>query len=221
MVILVSLLGGAQACYLHAMATGAERSLRAARPRRGSAAETRERLVAAAAALFNRDGYYGTDSNRIAQRAGYAAGTFYKHFADKREILLAAYERWVTEEWREIGRELQAGGSPGAVAGRIVALVLRLHVRWRGLRASLTALLPADEAVQRFHREQRRRQLELLAAFRRRAGRPPRPPERDAVLLCTLERVCDGIALGELRDLDLRREPTLAILREQVVEALA
>jgi AcrR family transcriptional regulator len=202
------------------MATGAERSLRAARPRRASAGETRERLVAAAAASFNRDGYYGTDSNRIAHRAGYAAGTFYKHFADKREILLAAYERWVTGEWRAIGRALQEGGSRSEIAARIVALVLRLHVRWRGLRASLTALLPTDPAVQRFHREQRRRQLELLAAFRQRADRPPRAPEQDAVLLCTLERVCDGIALGELRDLDLRREATLAILREQVMDAL-
>lgn len=202
------------------MQTGAERSLRAVRPRRGSAAETRARLVAAAAALFNRDGYHGTDSNRIARRAGYAAGTFYKHFRDKREILLAAYERWVSAEWREIERELEAGGPAETIAERIVALVVRLHARWRGLRASLAALLPTDPAVQRFHREQRRRQLELLAALRSRAGTSPRSREEDAVLLATLERVCDGIALGELRGLELRRDATLAILRQRVAEAL-
>jgi AcrR family transcriptional regulator len=202
------------------MQTAAERSLRAARPRRGSAADTRARLVAAAAALLNRDGYHGTDSNRIARRAGYAAGTFYKHFVDKREILLAAYEAWVTAEWLEIERALEAGGSVKAMAERIVALVVRLHARWRGLRASLAALLPTDPAVQRFHREQRRRQLDMLAALRRRAGSRPRSREEDAVLLATLERVCDGMALGELHGLELRREATLAILRERVAEAL-
>ena len=52
------------------------------RPKRGQSADTRERLVAAAAAVFNRDGYHGTDSNRLARAAGYAPATFYKHFPD-------------------------------------------------------------------------------------------------------------------------------------------
>jgi AcrR family transcriptional regulator len=61
------------------------------------------RLVAAGANEFNRVGYGGTDSNRIARAAGYAPGTFYKHFADKRDVFLAAYEAWVTAEWNTIG----------------------------------------------------------------------------------------------------------------------
>ncbi len=52
--------------------------------------DTRDRLVAAAARAFNRAGYHGTDSNRIARAAGYAPATFYKHFADKRAIFVAA-----------------------------------------------------------------------------------------------------------------------------------
>lgn len=70
----------------------------APRPSRGTPEETRERLVVAAAQLFNRVGYDGTDSNRIAREAGYAPGTFYKHFRDKKEIFLAVYEGWVTKE---------------------------------------------------------------------------------------------------------------------------
>src|SRR5262245_6317198 len=121
-----------------------------ARPRRGTPAETRTRLVAAAAALINRVGYHGTDSNRIARAAGYAPGTFYKHFPDKRAILLAAYEEWVTAEWRAIEAALRAGGGATLLARRIVALALRLHRRWRGLRGSLLSLVTTDPQVRRF-----------------------------------------------------------------------
>src|ERR1700752_2615921 len=72
------------------------------RPRRGKPSDTRARLVTTAAAVFNRVGYHGTDSNRLARAAGYAPATFYKHFAHKRAIFLAAYEAWVTAEWEAI-----------------------------------------------------------------------------------------------------------------------
>jgi AcrR family transcriptional regulator len=199
----------------------ARTALGAARPRRGTPSATRERLVAAAAVLFDRDGYHGTDSNRIAQEAGYAAGTFYKHFADKREILLAAYGTWVTAEWQAIGAEIAAGGSRRAIAARIVELVVGLHARWRGLRASLMALVPVDREVARFQRAQRRRQLELLARIREQRGVPPRRREDDAVLLLALERVCDGLANGEARDLGLDRAVVIGIVEEMVAGALA
>src|SRR5262245_39246994 len=91
------------------------------RPRRGTPANTRARLVAAAARVFNRDGFHGTDSNRIARAAGYAPGSFYKHFADKRAIFLEAWEAWVTAEWEAVETALAAGGEPRVVAARIVA----------------------------------------------------------------------------------------------------
>jgi AcrR family transcriptional regulator len=194
--------------------------LRRRRPLRGAPEDTRARLVAAAADLFNRHGYHGTDSNRIARRAGYAAGTFYKHFSDKREILLAAYEAWVSEEWREIQRELASAGDAEDLAARIVALVLRHHRRWRGLRASLAALVAQDPEGRRFYRAQRRRQLELLRSLRERGGAPVRSAEEDAVLLFTLERVCDAVAGGEDRDLGLDQAELLGVVRAMIRNAL-
>jgi AcrR family transcriptional regulator len=108
------------------------RSVRAApdtRPRRGTAEETRRRLVAAAAVVFGRDGYAGTDSNRIAREAGYSPGTFYKHFADKKEVFVAAYEAWVAAEWSEVEAIVLDAGSRRAAAARLVARVLELHRR--------------------------------------------------------------------------------------------
>ena len=173
------------------------------RPRRGSPAATRARLVEAAARLFNRDGFHGTDSNRIARAAGYSPGSFYKHFADKRAVFLEVYEDWVTAEWQAVERVIAAGGSAEVTAARIVALLLAFHRRWRGFRASLRALVATDAAARRCHRRQRARQLKLLREMRLRQRGPARSAEEDALLLFTLERVCDAAAAGELGDLGL------------------
>lgn len=188
----------------------------ATRPRRGTREGTRERLVAAAAEVFNHAGYAGTDSNRLARAAGYAPGTFYKHFRDKRAIFLAVYEDWVNAEWGAVGEEIRRGGDPDEVAARIVDAALALHRRWRGLRASLRALVAGDVEARAFYRRQRRRQLGWLSGFD--APGTGRGPAEDAVLLYTLERVCDAIADGELRELGVSAEEAVAVLRARVAE---
>ena len=183
------------------------------RPKRGAAADTRDRLIAAAAAVFNRGGYHGTDSNRLARAAGYAPATFYKHFPDKRTILLAAYEAWVTTEWQAIESALRVTSSPAKRAERIVDLVLAHHRRWKGLRASLRALVATDAVARGFHRTQRRRQLEWLASLRSPAGPDSHARVDDAILLFTLERTLDAVADGETVALGLGVTPVLARLR--------
>lgn len=190
------------------------------RPRRGSPSETRERLVAAAAELFNRLGYHGTDSNRIAKQAGYATGTFYKHFKNKREVFLAAYETWVASEWKAVESGLSAHANTRVIAKRLVDLSVEFHVKWRGLRASLLELVFTDEKVRRFYRAQRRKQLDTMAALRRRIGVRPRRPEDDAIHLYTTERTFDAIAQGEIQALGLSRELVIRALVEKVAALL-
>ncbi len=165
----------------------------ASRRVRGEPDETRRRLVAAAGVAFNRDGYDGTDSNRIAREAGYSPGTFYKHFADKREAFVAAYAEWVAGEWAEIGRILGAGGPPRERARAVVAAVLDLHRRWRGMRRSLRALVGSDAEVRRAYVAERARQLDAMAVLR--GGAADRA--EDALLLYQVERTADAIADGE------------------------
>lgn len=205
--------------FPHDAPPGAATALRTTRPRRGTPAQTRERLLAAAAVEFNRVGYYGTDSNRLARAAGYAPATFYKHFPDKRALFLAAYEAWVTAEWASVERLVRRGGSPARIAAGVVDTVLEMHRRWRGLRASLRALVAADAEARAFYRAQRRRQLQRLAGLRPRGA--VATSADDAFLLFTLERVCDAIADGELRDLGVGVAPTIERLRALLVAHIA
>ncbi|GHI95754.1 TetR/AcrR family transcriptional regulator [Streptomyces olivaceus] len=52
----------------------------------------RERLVVAAVDLFTEQGYDATTVAEIAERAGVTRSTFFRHFADKREVLVAGQE---------------------------------------------------------------------------------------------------------------------------------
>ncbi len=195
-------------------------SMRRERPRRGAPFATRERLIDAAAIVFNRVGYDGTDSNRLARAAGYAPATFYKHFPDKRAIFLAAYERWVSAEWIEVERVLDDARGSREAAARIVDLTLMHHRRWRGLRASLRALVLSDARARAFYRAQRRRQLRMMARLRGQRGAPDQV-ERDAVQLFTVERTCDAIAEGEAAALGLSTQRILDLLRDLVEGSLA
>jgi len=51
-----------------------------------------ERLVVAAVDLFTEQGYDATTVAQIAERAGVTRSTFFRHFPDKRELLVAGQE---------------------------------------------------------------------------------------------------------------------------------
>jgi AcrR family transcriptional regulator len=52
----------------------------------------RERLVLAAVDLFTEQGYDATTVAEIAERAGVTRSTFFRHFPDKREVLVAGQQ---------------------------------------------------------------------------------------------------------------------------------
>jgi len=56
-------------------------------------AQTRERLLDAAADVFNRLGYHGASLEAVAEAAGYTKGAVYSNFASKAELFVALAER--------------------------------------------------------------------------------------------------------------------------------
>ena len=191
------------------------------RPRRAAPHETRSRLIAAAAGLFNRVGFHGTDSNRIAHAAGYSTGVFYKHFKDKREIFLAAYEEWSIAEWKKVATIMSSEGSDREIARQLVLMFIDMHTEWRGLLASLRQLVFTDATVRRFHRRQRKRQLDRIAELRSQRRVSPRHREQDILYLYATERTFDAIAQGELRALGLKRELVIEAMVDSTIAVLS
>ena len=179
--------------------------------------ETRSKLVEAAGRLFNSVGYFGTDSNRIAREAGYAPGTFYVHFADKREIFLEVYRGWVSSEWQAIAAAIapEKGAAVGSQSLRIAQAVLRHHREWRMFRKSLRALTVTDERVHRARVVQRARQIAQAAELLRARG-VTQTPARIYANLLLFEILCDAVADGDTATLGLKQRDILARLAADV-----
>ena len=60
-------------------------------------AETRARLLDAAADLFARKGFHAVSAEAVADAAGRTTGALYDHFGGKEGLLLALVEVWMEQ----------------------------------------------------------------------------------------------------------------------------
>jgi AcrR family transcriptional regulator len=108
----------------------------------------RERLVLAAVDLFTEQGYDATTVAQIAGRAGVTKSTFFRHFPDKRELLVAGQEalsRLLTEGIAEAPR----GATPlEAVAAGLVRASTAMGPVNRELGPRLKAAVAASAELQ-------------------------------------------------------------------------
>jgi AcrR family transcriptional regulator len=70
----------------------------------------RRRLFEAAATVFARVGYAEASAEAIAREAGMSKATFYEHFANKEECILALFDEAATEVKRAMGEAANAEG---------------------------------------------------------------------------------------------------------------
>ncbi|MGW4394332.1 TetR/AcrR family transcriptional regulator [Amycolatopsis nivea] len=93
----------------------------------------RERLVVAAVDLFAEQGYDATTVAQIAERAGVTKSTFFRHFPDKRELLVAGQET-LSKLLAEGIADAPADASP-------------LEAVANGLRRAATAMGPMNREI--------------------------------------------------------------------------
>ena len=158
---------------------------------------TRLKLIAAAREEFRDRGFTGTDSNKIARRAGFAPQTFYRWFKDKTDIFLAVYRAWEREEGVTIGRLIGQNAPSAALAESIIDY----HAAYRLFRRGLKTLSLEDDRVRQARAESRRRQVAQINHWS--APRPAPAPEAIAVRLFQIERLADAVAEGEFTDMAL------------------
>ncbi len=82
--------------------------------------DARDRLARAAIELFNEQGFAATTVPQITDRAGLTTRTFYRHFADKREVLFGP------EPDPETARAVLAQAPAGASTAELLTWGLRL-----------------------------------------------------------------------------------------------
>lgn len=90
--------------------------------------DARARLQQAAYALFKERGYGGTTVEDIAARAGVTGRTFFRHFADKREVLFAGSDELAKLAGRTIAAAPKPAGPLEAVMSALDAFAPHLEL---------------------------------------------------------------------------------------------
>ncbi|WP_129311492.1 TetR/AcrR family transcriptional regulator [Streptomyces sp. L2] len=107
-----------------------------------------QRLVVAAVDLFTEQGYDATTVAQIAERAGVTKSTFFRHFSDKREVLVAGQET-LSRLLAEGITEAPAGASPlQAVAAGLERASSAMGPANRELGPRLKAAVAASTELQ-------------------------------------------------------------------------
>jgi len=108
----------------------------------------RERLVVAAVDLFTEQGYDATTVTQIAERAGVTKSTFFRHFPDKRELLVAGQET-LSRLLAEGIADAPADASPlEAVAAGLVRAASMMVPETREFAPRLKAAVAASTELQ-------------------------------------------------------------------------
>jgi len=169
---------------------------------------TSEKLLQAAAKEFNEQGFGGTDSNKIARRAGFAPQTFYRWYEDKVEIFIKTYERWQREELDTLSQLMAERASDIRLARAVVAH----HKAYLLFRRSLRQLSVENAAVRAARARARLNQIAYVKTLSPTVGRDDASL---ATMLFQTERLADALAEGEFGDMGLNeraREGALAAL---------
>ncbi|WP_329061585.1 TetR/AcrR family transcriptional regulator [Amycolatopsis sp. NBC_01480] len=134
----------------------------------------RDSIVVAAMEQLAEHGYAGCSVAAVAERAGIAVGTVYRHFPTKAELVVRVFRQVVS---REVEAVRAASERPGDAAGRVVAVFETFAAR--ALKAPRLAYALLAEPVDALIDAER---LEFRRAF------------RDVVA----EHVADGVRAGVL-----------------------
>ena len=126
---------------------------------------TRERLLDAARALIEEGGYAAASVLAVAERAGVASGTLYRHFASKEELFVEVFRSVGAREERAM-RAADDAMEPGAAPVDRLETVLATFAR-RALRNPRLAWAliaePVDPRVDAERLAYRERYAELIA----------------------------------------------------------
>ncbi|MGA8725969.1 MAG: TetR/AcrR family transcriptional regulator [Acidimicrobiales bacterium] len=196
-------------------------------------AETRARLLGAAADLFAEQGIDAVSVDAVAHSAGRTSGAVYAHFGSKQGLLLALLESWKNSVLTVLLAEVAVSASPDdeliAVWENVARGAEEGSARWSLLEHELWLRAARDPEVAAVLRardvEARRFSAGQLAGWTARVGaRPAAAPEELAVLVKALlnglaiqqhidpDSVDDQLALSGLRALLGMEEPVSAVL---------
>jgi AcrR family transcriptional regulator len=126
---------------------------------------TRDKILKAAQKLFARNGYDGTTTKELAEKAGIAEGTLFRHFPNKKAILIeVATQGWV-ELLTDLLTELSEMASYEAISQVMYKRMLRLGDNYDMMRVCFMEVQLHQDLRERIQSEVVEKMTDVAEAF--------------------------------------------------------
>jgi AcrR family transcriptional regulator len=146
--------------------------------------ETRERIVRAAAELVARGGYREAQVAAVAQRAGVATGTVYRHFPSKADLFTEVFRSASQREVDAVADAARDGADATKKIEGAVSTFARRALQGRRLAWALLAE-PVDPAVEAERLQFRRAYADVFQSIIEQGIQQRQLPEQDAAFTAT------------------------------------
>lgn len=166
-------------------------------------ASQRGRLIVAMADLVGHDGYAATTVANVLAYAGVSRKAFYKHFANKQECFLAAYDAITAEGRREVSRAYEAAANPAGGAQLAIAKLFERAIENPG--GVRVALIEVGVVGQAGIERRERLMSEYEGLLRDMLGLPAGPGAVPNPVLRGIVGGLTGVLHAHLRDNRLER----------------
>jgi AcrR family transcriptional regulator len=126
---------------------------------------THEKILQAAQKLFARNGYDGTTTKELAEKAGIAEGTLFRHFTNKKAILVAVATKGWIELLTDLLTELSEMASYEAISHVMYKRMLRLGDNYDMMRVCFMEVQLHQDLRDRIQTEVVEKMTDVAEAF--------------------------------------------------------
>lgn len=175
------------------------------RTRKEQQAETRQRLLEAAASVFSQKGLEQASVEQVASEAGFTKGAFYANFASKEELFLEILDERFAERVRVLDEIMDAGGSmeeQARAGGAEFQDYVKGDPEWERLFFEFAAHAARNEGFREELVARYRMLIDRIAAVaeRRLEAAAIEPPGRPRDFAHAVFAAGNGVALQQLLD---------------------
>jgi AcrR family transcriptional regulator len=172
-------------------------------PQQKRSIDTRERVLKAAEELFAQEGFYTTNTKRIAARAGVAIGSLYSYYGDKKVLFLAVleeYNRTISERIALVRPDAANLVDRQGGLEKLIKEIFRAHADSPGFYRQATLLRETDPDVRNMMEAQEKEQRTVAVKYLSAWGNRLRTKDLEAaafVIFGAIESIAHSLAQAE------------------------
>lgn len=168
--------------------------------------EKKEKIIKAGFELICEEGYYNTDTSKIAKKAGVSTGIIYQYFKDKRDIFMAGLEKYADEIFYPMLNISDIKFDKGDISDimkKIIKKYINNHKLSLIAHEEITAMTHSDKDVAYFfHKREMEMTQKIADTLIKNGFNLPNINEKVHVVIGLIDNLCHEVVYHKHKELN-------------------